>query len=132
MGIAGIAASAATVLALGLTGQPASAAQHAGWSPHLLFIPVGQRTCPDGYLCVFRDAFYEGGGVGIEEGREINDLGSLGLNDVMSSWINATRTRYCWGPDVNFEGIGHIMDPNFSVPVLRPEENDTASTIQRC
>ena len=123
----------AMVLASGFAAQPASAEDRI-LDPALVFIPPGQTTCQSGYLCLFRDAFMHGGGWALERGRELNDLdgGVLDFAGQMSSWINATNRQYCWAPGTNFDGVAHFMDPNSSVSVMPPGENDTASSIQTC
>ncbi|MEU6284040.1 peptidase inhibitor family I36 protein [Streptomyces sp. NPDC047028] len=123
----------AMVLASGLAAQSARAADRIQLDPAVVFIPPGQTTCQSGFLCLFRDALWRGGGYAIEDGHELNDLGALGFNDEMSSWINATSsTRFCWQPDTNYDGIAHFMDPNTAVGLVLPAENDTASSIQLC
>lgn len=57
-------AVAAVALAVARSGDRAPKAPQTG-PPPLINIADGTTSCPEGYLCVWRDASYRGGGVGI-------------------------------------------------------------------
>jgi hypothetical protein len=99
--------------------------------PPLITIPAGQTHCPDGYVCLFRDYEFQGGGYGIAAGYSIKFLGDIGLNDQMSSWANDSGRRYCWYVDAGYAGERHVMEARYRVNVL-PQENDQASSLRPC
>ncbi|ANW22356.1 peptidase inhibitor family I36 protein [Streptomyces clavuligerus] len=86
--------------------------------------------CPTQSLCLYRDANYTGGGIALQGGNSISNLGDYGFNDVMSSWSNDTF-RYCmWFPHIGMTGEGHRMNNTYRIN-LPANENDTASSV-RC
>ncbi|GII63472.1 hypothetical protein Skr01_35570 [Sphaerisporangium krabiense] len=124
--LAALALAATALLPVGAATAHADAT-----GPRIISIPAGQTHCPSGYVCLFRDYDYQGGGYGFASGSSIGFLGDIGFNDVMSSWANDSGIRYCWYVDANFEGDGHEMKPGYRVNVL-PQENDQASSLRPC
>ncbi|MFE0012329.1 peptidase inhibitor family I36 protein [Streptomyces erythrochromogenes] len=87
--------------------------------------------CPSGYLCMYRDGGLQGGGYGVREGRDLNDFRGIDFNDEMSSWANATASRYCWHSDINFSGASRDMQVGVASNVSAAD-NDLASSIENC
>ncbi|MEU9891384.1 peptidase inhibitor family I36 protein [Sphaerisporangium sp. NPDC051017] len=126
-----LAALALATTALLPAGVGAAHADDALSGPPLITIPAGQTRCPDGYVCLFRDNEFQGGGYGIASGHSVGFLGDIGFNDQMSSWANDSGRRYCWYVDANYAGDRHVMENRYRVNVL-PQENDQASSLRPC
>ncbi|WP_158562761.1 peptidase inhibitor family I36 protein [Marinitenerispora sediminis] len=125
-----LAALLAAVAALAPAGVGTAHAVVAPQDP-IISIPAGQTWCPSGYVCLFRDYNYQGGGYGFRAGTQIRFLGDIGFNDQMSSWANDSGQRYCWYFDADFRGEVHDMRPGFRVNVTS-WENDKASSLRPC
>ncbi|MGW4799878.1 peptidase inhibitor family I36 protein [Nonomuraea sp. MG754425] len=124
MNVRHLTLAVATTAALVLPATPGHAAD-------TIEIPAGQTSCPDGYVCLFRDYDFQGGGYGVRSGDSLPWLGDLGFNDQMSSWANDSGRTYCWYSDASFAGERHVMQNGYRVNVL-PRENDTASSLAPC
>jgi Peptidase inhibitor family I36 len=98
----------------------------------------------DGLLCLFQNG--DGGGsiiafteAALFEPGPFNltdfPLGTGTWNDQMSSWGNdiggdTNAATMCWWTSINSIGVGHLMRPlGATVQNLRPNENDTASSV---
>ncbi|MFD9457990.1 peptidase inhibitor family I36 protein [Streptomyces sp. NPDC059985] len=95
-------------------------------------ISPSSGACYSGFLCLYRDPGFRGGGYAIREGVDLNDFRAFFFNDEMSSWVNATRLRYCWFPDINFSGAFEVMPAGGSGPLLHPWRDNTASALADC
>ncbi|MFD5989669.1 peptidase inhibitor family I36 protein [Streptomyces microflavus] len=127
-----IAAAALAPLAILAVPTPAAAAQPELISEGLLRLPAQIDSCPVGYVCVYRDVGYAGGGYAINSGRALNDFRAIDFNDQMSSWANETAGRYCWYPDINYNGTRFAMRATTTSEAVNPENNDTASSLEPC
>ncbi|MFC7328942.1 peptidase inhibitor family I36 protein [Marinactinospora rubrisoli] len=125
--LAVLMAAVAALVPAGATASHAAVPQQ----DDIIRIPAGQTYCPDGYVCLFRDYNYQGGGYGFRSGTSIGFLGDIGFNDQMSSWANDSGQRYCWYFDAYYQGEVHDMLPGYRVNVT-PRENDQASSLRPC
>lgn len=98
-----------------------------GWPQHERW----GRNCPGGYVCLFRDQNFTGGGIALRRGQGLNDLRAIDFNDQLSSWINASGERYCWYSENNFMGYRHVMNGHAKRNVYLPY-NDMASSVDSC
>ncbi|MFJ8763022.1 peptidase inhibitor family I36 protein [Streptomyces cyaneofuscatus] len=126
-----VAAAALAPLMVMATPVPA-AAQPEIITPGVLRLPAQNANCPTGFLCLYRDVGYSGGGVAVNSGRALNDFRALDFNDEMSSWINETAARYCWYPDINYSGTRFAMRAATTSEAVNLENNDTASSAEPC
>ncbi|WP_078628721.1 peptidase inhibitor family I36 protein [Streptomyces sp. NRRL F-2664] len=124
------AAAIGSLLFLVFPAPPSQAATTFGTPALLRLLDVG--PCPNGYLCLYQDEGLRGGGYGVREGRDLNDFRGINFNDEMSSWANATSSRYCWYPDINFSGPGRGLQQGAANNVNFREDNDIASSIEDC
>ncbi|WP_435260560.1 peptidase inhibitor family I36 protein [Streptomyces sp. 1222.5] len=92
----------------------------------------GFANCPSGYICMYRDINFGGGGYGVREGRDLNDFRGIDFNDQMTSWVNATNSNYCWYPDINWSGPVRFMLRGTSANVDLNRDNDIASSLENC
>ncbi|MFD9457991.1 peptidase inhibitor family I36 protein [Streptomyces sp. NPDC059985] len=89
-------------------------------------------NCPSNYVCLYRDSGLRGGGYGVMDGHDLNDLSALDFDNQLSSWANATTDRYCWYSDVNFAGFLQEMPPGTAADLQGAQLNDVASSVVRC
>jgi hypothetical protein len=122
---AALAATAAALVSALPLAAPAAAQQD------VVPIPEGQTHCPDGYVCLFRDYEFQGGGYAVAAPGELPWFGDIGFNDRMSSWANDSGITYCWYFDAYYSGEEHVMYDGYRVNVL-PRENDHASSLRPC
>ncbi|MFE0424512.1 peptidase inhibitor family I36 protein [Streptomyces sp. NPDC058953] len=87
-------------------------------------------NCPSNSLCLYRDYNYTGGGIAIQAGDYIGNLGDYGFNDQMSSWSNDSGTTCYWWVHAYQGGDRHVQYNGYRVNVLA-SENDQASSV-RC
>ncbi|MFJ4963198.1 peptidase inhibitor family I36 protein [Streptomyces sp. NPDC088729] len=121
----------APLLAIALPATTASASTGM-IAPGVLRLPSQPGGCPDGYLCLYRDVGYAGGGYAVNNGRALNDFRGIDFNDVMSSWVNETSSRYCWYPDINYTGTRFAMRSGGASDAVNVENNDIASSTEPC
>ncbi|MFI8215945.1 peptidase inhibitor family I36 protein [Streptomyces sp. NPDC085932] len=93
---------------------------------------TSRDVCPQGLLCMYQHADFQGGGYGISPGWDLNDFRGINFNDHISSIANSTDNRYCWYPDINYKGTPRTIDSGQATNVDLTTENDTASSLADC
>ncbi|MFD4416051.1 peptidase inhibitor family I36 protein [Streptomyces sp. NPDC058251] len=123
-----LAAIAAAASAIMVTTPPAAAEDR----PGIIRLNEFDRNCPRNYVCMFEEPYFAGGGFGVLDGLSLNDFGGIYFDDQMSSWINATRSPYCWFSQDNFAGIAYVMRGRSAVSLMRPGRDNTSSSLALC
>ncbi|UQS22910.1 peptidase inhibitor family I36 protein [Amycolatopsis thermalba] len=90
--------------------------------------PFDGRDCPRGSLCLYRDHGFTGGGLALQPGDRVGDLGTHDLADVVSSWTNDSGVTCTWYESPDFYGRAHEMLDGFRVELPAPED-DTPSSV---
>ncbi|WP_406500260.1 helix-turn-helix domain-containing protein [Streptomyces sp. NBC_00846] len=83
-------------------------------------------------LCLYTKDTWEGGGIALAPGGEIDSLREYGLDNQISSWSNAVSGVTCyWYPDDNFKGKEHDMSGDGVNLEDHPGEDNSLSSV-RC
>jgi hypothetical protein len=94
-------------------------------------------TCPDGKVCLWEDANYEGIRITLSQCDTNGDgdcdwtnLAPLNFNDDVSSWWNAKPVDARWAYDANGGGTKRCLQPFTSLHWVGSADNDEASSLK--
>jgi hypothetical protein len=117
-------------------GDPGAGRRRAARTPD-----AANSSCPDGAICLYQNANYNGARTGCKvvirpPDRNLDlaseTCGNGNFNNQMTSWKNRSGTRYCWWVDVGERGNQHLMNPHTWQPQVSSQANDRASAIGPC
>ncbi|MFD8478188.1 peptidase inhibitor family I36 protein [Kitasatospora sp. NPDC059673] len=85
--------------------------------------------CDSGYICLYRDDDYKGGGWFRNQPGNHWNLNDEGFGDEMNSWYNNSGVDAKWFENVNLGGYSRCMNSNSSNHSLSLMDYDNASSV---
>ncbi|WP_079022012.1 peptidase inhibitor family I36 protein [Streptomyces sp. NRRL F-5193] len=115
--------------AMRLAAAAASVAIVGGFAIATSTAVAAPATCGSGYVCLYEDDDYKGGGVYWNKRNAGQNLGgTLGFNDSTNSWYNNSNVDAKWFYDANFQGSSRCMNSYSSNHSLSIDDYDEASS----
>ncbi|MFE6866752.1 peptidase inhibitor family I36 protein [Kitasatospora sp. NPDC057692] len=85
--------------------------------------------CNGGWVCLYRDDDYKGGGYFQNQQGGSWNLSDQGFNDQTNSWYNNSSVDAKWFYDANLKGTSRCMNNNSSNHSLSIADYDEASSL---